>query len=324
MSIRPKTLKDFTGQISVRKQLQIAIKSAKSRGCVLPHVLMGGPPGLGKTTIAEIIAEEMNGMFYSTMASIISKPSDLFNLFSKIEEDIINAIEEDEEDEKVNNIIIFIDEVEQLKRKVSEMLHTALEDGKMAIKTSDGSVKRMDLPEFTLIAATNYKGELPRPFLDRFKINVDFEVYSEDEIIKILKGVVKKMKLRATVEGVIEIARRSRGVPRIAIRYLEAARDVYLAYKDEFNAVTSKCVFEMFKVQNIDELGLSKLDKKILGFLNENNTAVGLTALAQGVNEDISTVELSEGYMIRLGLINRGLRGREITEKGKLHLGINV
>lgn len=304
-TIRPKTINDFLGQEPIKDQIKVSIASAKERDCPFPHAIFGGPPGLGKTTMASIIAEEMGGVLISRIASAITKPDDLLDLFKQI---------------KQINTIIFLDEIEKLNRKMSELLHTAMEDGIFTAKLSDGKIIEIKLPEFTLMGATNYLGELPRPFLDRFKIQVNFEVYDEEQIYTIICGAVKKMGLVATIDGAREIAKRSRGVPRVAIRYLEAARDVALAFKEKHKGITSKCVKEMFEMQRIDEIGLTNIDIKVLEFLNKFETSMGLKAIAQGVNEDVSTVEFSESYMIRLGLICRNLRGRTITEKGKEHI----
>jgi len=195
-----------------------------------------------------------------------------------------------------------------------------MEDGFFTAKLKSGKLIKMDLPEFTLMGATNYLGELPRPFLDRFKVQVNFEPYSEDEIFTIICGAVKKMGVKATEDGAREISQRSRGVPRVAIRYLDSARDVALAYPDKYAGITTKCVAEMFEVQEVDNLGLTDLDRRILSFLMKNEKAVGMSALAQGVNEDDSTIEFVEGHLIRLNLISRTLRGREITKHGRKHM----
>jgi Holliday junction DNA helicase RuvB len=302
---RPLKLKDFLGQESIVEQVEIKVASAKYRDKPFPHMVMGGPPGLGKTTLASIIANEMDGELISRISTAITKAEDLVELFSLIRQP---------------NTIIFIDEVEQLDRKMTELLHTAMEDRKFTAKMKNGKIVEIDLPEFSLMAATNYLGELPRPFLDRFKIQVNFEPYSHDEIFTILVNVVKKMQIKATKDGVREIALRSRGVPRIAIRYLEDARDVAIAYK-EFDCVVSRsCVAKAFDVNEIDDLGLNDLDRRILYYLHKTKKPVGLKTLSQAVDEDDSTINLSEGYLLRSGLIERTTKGRTITSKGKKHL----
>jgi len=306
MSIRPKTLNGFLGQSSVVELVTVAVRAAISRDSAFPHMIMGGPPGLGKTTLADIVANEMGGVLISRIASAITKPEDLADLFSSIRQP---------------NTIIFIDEMEQLDRKITELLHTAMEDGTFSAKLKTGKVLNVDLPEFTLMGATNYMGELPRPFLDRFKIKVNFEPYECDEIYSILIGAVKKLKIRATTDGVREISLRSRGVPRISIRYLESARDVALAYEDEYDrTVSCKSVQKMFEINEVDYLGLTDLDRRILFYLQKSSKPIGLKTISQGVDEDSSTVELSEGYLVRTGLIEKTARGRHITDKGSKHL----
>jgi Holliday junction DNA helicase RuvB len=267
-------------------------------------MIMGGPPGLGKTTLATIIANEMGGVLVSRIASAITKPEDLLRLFAEI---------------KQLNTILFLDEMEQLDRKLTELLHTALEDGTFTAKLSDGQSVNMKLPEFTMMGATNYLGELPRPFLDRFRIQVNFEPYTTEEIYKIVVGAVQKLRLKVTEDAAREISLRSRGVPRIAIRYLENADDVAVAM-DEYECITRACVLKMFAVHRIDNMGLTDLDRRVLTYLMERGKPVGLKTLSQGVDEDDSTVELSEGYLVRAGLVTKGARGREITERGIDHL----
>ena len=305
-NVRPQKIKDFLGQKSIVQRAFIEMKASKALDHPFPHMLMGGPPGLGKTTLAQIIANEMDGTLISRIATAITTPEDLIDLFSSIEE---------------LNTIIFIDEIEQLDRKITELLHTAMEDFKFTAKLKNDKNVNIDLPEFTLMGATNYLGELPRPFLDRFKIKVNFEPYSEDEIYTILVGAVKKLKIQATKDGVREIASRSRGVPRIAIGYLEAARNVSIAYENEFDRMLSlSCAKRSFDVSEIDFLGLTDLDRRILNYLENSDKPVGLKTLSQGVNEDDSTIELSESYLVRTRMIEKTTRGRTITEDGKTHL----
>jgi len=303
--VRPKKLNDFLGQPHIVEQVTIAVKACVAQDQPFPHMAMGGPPGLGKTTLASIIANELDGVIVSRIASAITKPEDLLSLFAEI---------------KQLNTIIFLDEIEQLDRKLTELLHTALEDGVFSAKLSNGKSVNINLPEFTLMGATNYLGELPRPFLDRFRIQVNFEPYSHDEIYKIVVGAVRKLRYKATEDAAKEISVRSRGVPRIAIRYLENADDVSVALEKYNNVITRDCVLKMFKIHRIDNRGLTDLDRRILAYLRESEKPVGLKTLSQGVDEDDSTVELSEGYLVRSGLVTKGARGRSITERGIQHL----
>lgn len=307
MGIRPQNLEGFLGQTPIVELVDVAIKAAQFRDTCFPHMVMGGPPGLGKTTLASIIANEMNGVLISRIATAISKAEDLVDLFTSI---------------KSPNTIIFIDEIEQLDRKMTELLHTAMEDRTFSAKMKDGKVINVDLPEFTLMGATNYLGELPRPFLDRFKIKANFEPYSCEEIYTILIGAVKSLKIKATKDGVRALSLRSRGVPRIAIRYLEGARDVALAYRDEYEKmVSSKSVQRMFEIRRIDDLGLNDLDRRVLLFLSKSGgKPMGLKTISQGVDEDDSTIMLAEGYLVRTGMIIKTARGRQITSNGEQHL----
>ncbi|MHA1690275.1 MAG: AAA family ATPase [Candidatus Heimdallarchaeaceae archaeon] len=303
---RPQRIKDFLGQKSTVEKVNIASLAVKRRDLPFPHMIMGGPPGLGKTTLAQIIANEMEGTLISRIATAISTPEDLYNLFKSITE---------------LNTIIFIDEIEQLDRKMTELLHTAMEDFTFSTKLKNGKLVNTEIPEFTLMGATNYLGELPRPFLDRFKIQVNFECYSEEEISEILIGVTKKMKVKATEEGVRAIAERSRGVPRVAIRYFDSALNLAFAYHKEFKEVIStRCVKRMFEVEEIDFLGLTDLDRKILQYLKFANKPVGLKTISQGVNEDDSTIEFSESYLVRTRMLTKTTKGRVITDEGKRHL----
>jgi len=304
-NVRPQTLNDFLGQPHIVEQVEIAVKACQRQEQPFPHMAMGGPPGLGKTTLAKIIANELGGVLVSRIASAITKPEDLLNLFVEI---------------KQLNTIIFLDEIEQLDRKLTELLHTALEDGVFTAKLSDGRSVNMKLPEFSMMGATNYLGELPRPFLDRFRIQVNFEPYTTDEIYRIVVGAVSKLNMKVTEDGAKEISLRSRGVPRIAIRYLENSDDVSVA-KEKFEGVVSRaCVLKMFDVYRIDHMGLTDLDRRILTYLMENGKPVGLKTLSQGIDEDDSTIEFTEGYLVRSGLVSKCTRGREITERGIEHL----
>ena len=303
--VRPKKLENFLGQEHIVRQVEIAVKSSKAQDEAFPHMAMGGPPGLGKTTLAKIIAKEMGGKLISRIASAITKPEDLVQLFSEI---------------KSLNTFIFLDEMEQLDRKLTELLHTALEDGVFSAKLSGGKSVNMKLPEFTFVGATNYLGELPRPFLDRFRIQVNFEPYSNDEIYQIIVGAVQKLKYQTTRDAAKEMSLRARGVPRVAIRFLENAHDVALAVNKYEGVITRTCAREMFDVHRIDHIGLTDLDRRILHYLMRSDKPVGLKTLSQGVNEDDSTIEFSESYLIRIGFIVKGTKGREITDRGIAHM----
>ena len=303
--VRPTKLENFLGQNHIVRQVEIAIKASQAQDEAFPHMAMGGPPGLGKTTLAKIVANEMGGTLISRIASAITKPEDLVQLFAKV---------------KSLNTFIFLDEMEQLDRKLTELLHTALEDGVFSAKLSDGKSVNMKLPEFTFVGATNYLGELPRPFLDRFRIQVNFEPYSNDEIYQIIVGAVQKLKYQTTKDAAKEMSLRARGVPRIAIRYLENANDAALAVDKYEGVITRTCANEMFDIHRIDHIGLTDLDRRILDYLKRSEKPVGLKTLSQGVNEDDSTIEFSESYLIRIGFMVKCTKGREITDRGITHM----
>ena len=293
-------LNSYIGQKEILEQTRIAIHSAKARGQPFPHCLMSGQPGLGKTMLARLIAKEMGARLVYRVASALTTTTDLSNLFEALLYD---------------NTMIFLDEIEELGRKLSEPLHSVMEE-----QTLCTPKKFLRLPKITLIGATNYLGELPRPFVDRFKLQLPFEAYHKDEMFAILIQKIKEEKIRATRNGLKAIANRSRGVPRIGIRFLESARDVALTYPEYGGLMTEACVKRAFKILRVDDIGLTRLDMRILGYLRAINRPVGLTSLSQGVDEHPKTIESAEGYLIRLGLIAKSTRGRMITKEGIKHV----
>lgn len=324
--IRPKTLDSYVGQELIKLEIQIAIKSALTRGDALSHAIMTGPPGLGKTTLAEIIATEMDCGFHSLTGAGLDSEQKLQELFSRLPEtgyDLKNGNIVDRS--KIRPQIIFIDEIERMKKSISETLHTALEDFTISLteKNHGGASKmcKFWLPRFTMIGATNYLGSMSKPFVDRFPIQLTFEIYKGEEIFEVVKFAAGKLGIEITDDAIVAISSRSRGVPRISNRFLIKARDVSIALSDFHGKIDKNCVYKMFSIQGIDELGLTRLDRKVLAYLNEIGRPVGLQSVAFGVDEDVSTIEnLVEPWLVNLKLIIKTGSGRQITEKGIAHI----
>ena len=326
--VRPKTLDDFIGQRDIAMETRIALTSAQLRRDAFPHTIFSGAPGLGKTSLAEIIAAEMDVPFISVLGASIRDEEGLKNILSRLPADGYDMkTGEVVELEKVRHGIIFIDEIHRLKKNLTELLHTALEDFRISMKIKNPLSGRTQsglywMPKFTLIGATNYLGILPRPFVDRFIIQASFEPYTEEEIIQIAQHSAKKLELDITEDAIKAIAAKSRGVPRILNRFLLRGRDV--AIYSGSSQITLDCVEEMFQIQNIDELGLTKLDRRVLEYLAEIIRPVGIGSIAQAVDEDKNTIEnLVEPWLIRLRLMTKTSQGRQISELGLKHLGFS-
>jgi Holliday junction DNA helicase RuvB len=324
--VRPKTQKDFIGQRDVATEVKIALASARLRRDAFPHAIFSGAPGLGKTSLAEIIASEMDVPFISILGASIRDEDGLRNILSQLPIDGYDLkTGEIIEPDKVRHGIVFIDEIHRLKKNLTELLHTALEDFKISMKVRNPLTGRMQsglfwMPKFTLIGATNYLGILPRPFVDRFMIQASFEPYTEEEIIQIAHHSARKLELDITEDAIQAMASKSRGVPRILNRFLLRVRDV--AIYSGHSQITLECAEEMFQIQNIDELGLTKLDRRVLEYLAEIIRPVGIGSIAQAVDEDKNTIEnLVEPWLIRLRLMTKTSQGRQITELGLKHLG---
>ena len=308
-TLRPQTLKEYIGQEKVKENMKIYIEAAKKRKEPLDHCLFYGPPGLGKTTIANIIANEMQSNIKITSGPAIEKPGDLAAILTTLSE----------------NDVLFIDEIHRLSKNVEEILYPALEDFTLDIIIGNGpSAKsiRIDLPKFTLIGATTKAGSLTTPLRDRFGIVHRLELYSPEELSIIIKRSAKILNVEIDEKSAMEIARRSRGTPRIANRLLKRVRDYAIVLGD--GDITLKITKLALNKLEIDELGLDEIDRKILDtMINQYmGRPVGIEALSATIGEEVDTIEdVYEPYLIQIGFIARTLRGRQVLPAAYKHLG---
>lgn len=309
-NLRPKMLTDYIGQAAVKDNLKIYIEAAKKREEPLDHVLFYGPPGLGKTTLASIIANEMGVNLKITSGPAIEKPGDMAS--------ILNNLQEGE--------IIFIDEIHRLSRTVEEVLYTAMEDFAIDIVIGKGSSAksiRIDLPKFTLVGATTRAGMLTAPLRDRFGVVSRMEFYTTEELTQIVKRSASVLNVPIDEKGAIAIALRSRGTPRIANRLLKRVRD-FAEVKYE-GKITSEVADLALDKLDVDKLGLDNIDREILMTMIEKFSGgpVGLDTIAAAIGEDASTIEdVYEPYLIQNGLIKRTPRGRTVTDLCYKHFGL--
>ena len=308
-SLRPKTLSEYIGQTKVKENMKVYIEAAKKRGEPLDHVLLYGPPGLGKTTLSNIISNEMNSNIKITSGPAIEKPGDLAALLTNLSE----------------FDVLFIDEIHRLSKSVEEILYPALEDFTLDIVIGKGPSSRsirLDLPKFTLIGATTKAGSLTTPLRDRFGIIQRLELYSPEDLATIVKRSSKILNVNIEEEAAEEIARRSRGTPRIANRLLKRVRDYAVVLGD--GHISLKIAKHALNKLEIDELGLDDIDRKLLEtmIVQYGGRAVGIEALAATVGEEIDTIEdVYEPYLIQIGFIARTLRGRKVLPPAYKHLG---
>lgn len=311
-SLRPKTLSEYIGQEKAKGNLEVFIQAAKMRREPLDHVLLHGPPGLGKTTLSGIIANEMGVNIRITSGPAIEKPGDLAALLTNLQE----------------NDILFVDEIHRLNRSVEEILYPAMEDYAIDIiigKGPSANSIRLDLPKFTLIGATTRAGQLSAPLRDRFGVTLRLELYTPQELARIVTRSAGILDVPIEVAGALEIAQRSRGTPRIANRLLRRVRD--FAQVTAGGVITREVADRALQALEIDPLGLDNIDRRMLVSIIENygGGPVGLETLAATINEEAVTLEdVYEPYLMQLGFLTRTPRGRCVTPKAYQHLGIRM
>lgn len=311
-SLRPQKLKDYIGQSQIKESLSISIEAAKTRGDSLDHVLLYGPPGLGKTTLAGILSNEMGTHLKVTSGPAIEKPAEMAA--------ILNSLQEGD--------LLFVDEIHRLNRQVEEVLYPAMEDFCIDViigKDSSSSTRsvRLPLPHFTLVGATTRAGLLTAPLRDRFGLIYRLEFYTIPELTQIIMASAKKLGCKVELDGAREMARRSRGTPRLANRILKRVRDYALVRYD--GIITDGVAAEALDMMAVDRMGLDNTDRKILLTIIEKfeGGPVGLDTLSAATGEDAGTIEdVYEPYLIMNGLLNRTPKGRVATANCYKHLGI--
>ena len=309
-SLRPPRLDDFIGQTEIKQQLKLAMDAASQRGDVLDHILFHGPPGLGKTSLAYIVAAELDVNIKLTSGPVIERPGDLAALISSLG----------------HGDVLFIDEIHRLRRPVEEVLYPAMEDFKLDIMTGEGmgaSSIRIDIAHFTLIGATTRTGLLTSPLRDRFEVIFHLDFYSDEELQQIVIRGAEILEIGIDNEGALEIAMRARGTPRVANRLLKRVRDYAQVHGD--GMINQEIAREATKMLGVDQYGLDSLDRTILSTIADKFSGgpVGLDTLAASLSEEKDTIsEVYEPFLLKKGFIRRTRQGRMATERAYEYLGI--
>lgn len=312
LKLRPQALDDFVGQKQVRENLKVFISAARARGEPLDHTLFHGPPGLGKTTLSQIVAKEMGAGFRATSGPVIAKAGDLASMLTNLE----------------RGDVFFIDEIHRLNPAVEEILYSAMEDFQLDIMIGEGPAARsvrIDLPPFTLVGATTRSGLMTTPLRERFGIPMRMDFYTADELETIVRRAARVLKIEMNDDGAAEIAKRSRGTPRVANRLLRRVRD--FASVADHGVVTAKIADAALKQLEVDALGLDLMDRRYLGCIAEKygGGPVGVETLSAALSEERDVIEdVIEPYLMQLGLLMRTPRGRMLAEGGWKHIGLPV